>query len=101
MKVGWVTRDTEPLSPEIKEAWSRGTLIGTINDFEVKLERTPTPPEEFEEMSDQELRDYCDQLAEQIVPPEVSWLPLAILGGLGLLGVGGAAVAFAMAKPKE
>ncbi|GAI49883.1 unnamed protein product, partial [marine sediment metagenome] len=51
--------------------------------------------------SDEELREYCDQLAEQIVPPEVSWLPLAILAGVGLLGVGGAALAFTMAKPME
>ncbi|GAJ08294.1 unnamed protein product, partial [marine sediment metagenome] len=91
-----------PLSEEIKEAWSRETLIGAINDFEVKLERTPTPPEELEGKSDEELRDYCDQLVEEVVPPEVSWLPLAVLGGLGVLGVGGVAVAYAMSKkPKE
>jgi len=89
----------KPLSPEIKAAWSRGTLIGCINDFEIKLERTPTPPGELEEMSDQELRDYCDQLAEEIVPPEVSWVPLAIIGGLGVLGVG-VAVALS-ARPRE
>lgn len=91
----------KPLSPEIKEAWSRETLIHTINDFEIKLERIPTPPEELEEMSDQELRDYCDQLAEEIVPPEVSWLPLAIIGGLGVLGVGGIAAVALAARPKE
>ncbi|MBA7680433.1 hypothetical protein ES703_88749 [subsurface metagenome] len=41
-------------------------------------------------MSDDELRDYCDQLAEEVVPPEISWLPVAIVG-LGVLGVGVAA----------
>ncbi|MBA7685869.1 hypothetical protein ES703_94298 [subsurface metagenome] len=91
----------KPLSPEIKEPWSRETLISVINDLEVKLERTPTPTEELEEKSDQELRDYCDQLAEAIVPPEISpWAIAALVGGLGVLGVG-AAAAFAMAKPKE
>ncbi len=88
----------KPLSPEIKAAWSRETLINTIGDFEVKLERMPTPPGELEAMSDQELRDYCDQLAEEIVPPEISWLPLAIVGGLGVLGVGVAAVALATTR---
>jgi len=85
------------LSPEIKATWSKETLISTIGDFEIKLEHTPTPPEELEAMSDQELRDYCDQLAEEIVPPEISWLPLAIVGGLGILGVG-AAVALAAGR---
>ena len=84
----------KPLSPEIKATWSRESLISCINDFEVKLELTPTPGEELEQMSDQELRDYCDQLAEEIVPPEVAWLPLAIVGGLAVLGVG-AAIALA------
>ena len=86
------------LSEEIKRTWTRGTLISVIGDFEAKLELTPTPPEELEEMSDQELRDYCDQLAEEVVPPEVSWLPLAIVGGLGILGVGAAAALAARAK---
>ncbi|GAI71737.1 unnamed protein product, partial [marine sediment metagenome] len=66
----------KPLSPEIKATWSRETLISAIGDFETKLERAPTPPEELEGMSDDELRDYCDQMAEEIVPPEISWLPL-------------------------
>ena len=79
-----------PLSPEIKAAWSRETLISVIGDFESKLERTPTPSGELEAMSDGELRDYCDQLAEAIVPPKISWVPIAILGGLGILGAGAA-----------
>lgn len=84
----------KPLSPAIKEAWSRETLISTINDFEIKLVRTPTPAEELEKMSDEELREYCDGLAEEIAPPEVSWWPLVIIGGVGVLGVG---AAFALA----
>ncbi|GAI56074.1 unnamed protein product, partial [marine sediment metagenome] len=62
------------LTPALKEPMSRKTLIGLINDYEVKLEETkpeftPKPPEEIEAMSDDELRDYCDQLAEWIAPP--------------------------------
>lgn len=90
----------KPISPEIKEPMSRGTLITLANDFEEKLERTPTSPEELEKLSDEELREYCDELAEEIVPPEISWLPLAILGGVGILGIG-AAVALATARRKE
>ncbi|GAJ21528.1 unnamed protein product, partial [marine sediment metagenome] len=42
----------KPLSEEIKKAWSRETLISIIGDFEEKLERTPTPPEDLEDKSD-------------------------------------------------
>jgi len=79
------------LSPEIKEPMSRETLISLIGDFETKLELTPTPPEELEEKSDQELRDYCDELAERIVPPEELVWPLVALAILGV-GVGGALI---------
>ena len=89
----------KPLSEEIKKAWSRETLISAIGDFEEKLERTPTPPEDLEDKSDQELRDYCNRLAEEIVPPEISLLPLAVIGGLGVLGIGVAAAL--AARPKE
>ncbi|MBA7507332.1 hypothetical protein ES706_06051 [subsurface metagenome] len=90
----------KPISPEIKAVWSKETLISAIGDFETKLEKTPTPPEDLEEMSADELREYCDQLAEEIVPPEISWLPVAVIGGLAVLGAGGAA-AYALARPKE
>lgn len=90
----------KPLSEEIKLTWSRGTLISIIGDFEVKLERTPTPPGELEEMSDQELRDHCDQMAEAIVPPEVAWVPLVVVGGLGVLGVGAVAALALAARPR-
>jgi len=92
------------LTPELKEPMSRETLIGLINDYEVKLEETkpeftPKPPEEIEAMSDDELRDYCDQLAEWIVPPvpPVPWELIAVAGVLGLGALGVAALA---AKPK-
>ncbi|GAI71453.1 unnamed protein product, partial [marine sediment metagenome] len=80
----------KPISEKIKKTWSKPTLIGAINDFEIELELTPRPPEELEEMSEQELRDYCDMLAEEIAPPGVDWLPWAI--GAGALAVGTVAV---------
>lgn len=90
----------KPLSEEIKKTWSRESLIAVIGDFEVKLEQTPTPPEALEAMSDQELRDYCNTLGEEIVPPEVSWLPLVLVGGACVLGAG-AAIALAPRRKKE
>ncbi len=91
------------LSPEIKAPWSRETLISVIGDFETKLIKegkmtTPTPPEELEKKSDDELREYCDALAEIIAPPGMNWLPW-VIGGIGVLAVGGIAMA-AMKKHK-
>jgi len=80
----------EPISEEIKLTWSRETLISAIQDFEAYLGRSPTPVEELAPMSDQQLRDYCDELAEVIVPPGVSWLPWLAVGGIALVGVGAA-----------
>lgn len=85
----------------VKPGWTKETLILTIQDSEEYWERTPTPFETLEGMSEEELRDYLDGIAEEEVPEEVSWLPLAILGGLGILGVGGVVAAYAMTKPKE
>jgi len=81
------------LSEEIKLTWSRETLIGVIGDFEEKLERTPTPAEELEQMSDQDLRDYANQLAQAVAPPGAPWWPLAIGAGVVVLGIGAATAA--------
>ena len=86
----------KPISEKIKKTWSKPTLIGAINDFEIELELTPTPAAELEKMSEAELRDYCDMLAEEIAPPGVSWLPWAI--GAGVLGLGTVAVLAARKK---
>ena len=90
------------LSEEIKATWSRESLISVIGDFETKLERTPTPTEDLDKKTDQELRDYCNELASAIVPPtEGLGLALAI-AGVGILGLGALAVAaYAMGKPAE
>ena len=88
----------KPISEKIKKTWSKPTLIGAINDFEIELNLTPTPPSELEGMSEQELRDYCDMLAEEIAPPGVDWMPWAIGAGVGILGIGAVAVLAARKK---
>ncbi|GAI72511.1 unnamed protein product, partial [marine sediment metagenome] len=88
----------KPISEKIKKTWSKPTLIGAVNDFELELNLTPTPPAELEGMSEQELRDYCDMLAEEIAPPGIDWLPWVIGAGVGVLGLGTIAV---LAKKKK
>ncbi|GAI99953.1 unnamed protein product, partial [marine sediment metagenome] len=91
----------KPGLEDVKPAWGKEALILDIQDAEEYWERSPTPVETLEGMSEEELRDCLDQIAEEEIPEEVSWLPLAVLGGLGVLGVGGVAVAYAMSKRKE
>ncbi|GAI02027.1 unnamed protein product, partial [marine sediment metagenome] len=76
------------LDEETKKTFSRETLTAMILDLAPE-----TPPETLGGMEDQELRDLLNQLLAEVAPP-ISWLPLAIIGGLGVLGVG-AAVALA------
>ena len=82
----------KPISEKLKKAWSKPTLFGAINDWEIKLNLTPTPASELEGMSYQEQLDYADMLAEEIVPPGVDWLPWAIGAGVGVLAIGTVAV---------
>ncbi len=77
----------QALSEEIKKTWSHETLISVIGDFETKLKITPTPAADLEKKSDQELRDYCDSLAKEIVPPVSAGLGIAI-AGVGIAAVG-------------
>ena len=85
----------KPLDEETKKTFSRETLTAMILDLAPER-----PPETLEGMDDQELRDELNRLLAEVAPP-VSWLPIAILGGLGVLGVGGVLAAGALAKPKE
>lgn len=90
----------KPIDEKIKAAMSRDSLIGLINDFETKLKRTPTPVADLQKKTDQELRDYCDQLASEIAPaPGGLGLAVAVAGifGLGALALG----AYAMSQPRE
>ncbi|MBA7684451.1 hypothetical protein ES703_92846 [subsurface metagenome] len=81
------------LDEETKKTFSRETLVAMILDLAPE-----TPPETLEGMSDQELRDLLNQMLREMAP-SVSWWPLAIIGGLGVLGVG-AAVALAARSKK-
>lgn len=92
----------KPISEDIKKAWTRKTLISAIGDFEVKLKRTPTPAEDLEKKTDDELRSYCDELAAAVAPPvSGAGMAIAILGA-GILAIGVLAVgAYAMSQPRE
>ncbi|MBA7523490.1 hypothetical protein ES705_15617 [subsurface metagenome] len=82
----------KPISEKLKKAWSKPTLFGAINDWEIDLNLTPTPVSELEGMSYQEQLDYADMLAREIAPPGVAWLPWAIGAGVGVLGIGAVAL---------
>ncbi|MBA7570660.1 hypothetical protein ES708_12413 [subsurface metagenome] len=84
---------TYPGLKDVKPGWGKETLMLTIHDSEEYWERPLTPAETLEGMSEAELRDYLDQIAEEEVAPEVAWWPLAIIGGVAVLGFGAAAIA--------
>jgi len=83
---------------DVKPSWGKETLIGTIQDSEEYWERPPTPLETLGAMSEAELREYLDKIAEEEVPLGVDWLPWAIAGGVGVLAVGTVAVLAARKK---
>lgn len=91
------TFEHKPGLEDIKPAWGKEALILDIQDAEAHWERQVTPPETLEGMSEEELRAYLDQIAEEEVPPEpeVPWGLIAIAGvlGLGAIGVGAALAA--------
>ena len=91
----------KPGLEDVKPAWGKEALILDIQDAEEYWERPLTPVETLEGMSEEELRVHLDKIAEEEVPPvEISpWVALALVGGLGILGVG-VAVALA-ARRKE
>ncbi|KKN34651.1 hypothetical protein LCGC14_0791670 [marine sediment metagenome] len=71
------------LDEETIKAFSRETLIAMILDLEPE-----TPPETLEVKTDQELRDLLNQILAGKAP--VAWWPLAVLGGVAILGAGAA-----------
>ncbi len=85
----WDRIHPKPGLEEVKVAWGKEALILDIQDAEEYWERPPTPVETLGGMSEAELRDHLDQIAEEEVPPEISpWAIVALVGGLGVLGVG-------------
>ena len=90
----------KPGLEDVKPGWGKETLMLTIHDSEEYWERPLTPAETLEGMSEGELRDYLDKIAEEEVKPALpDWLPWAIIGGIVVVG-GGAAIALT-AKPRE
>jgi len=87
----------KPGLEDVKPGWGKDTLIKTIQDSEEHWERPLTPIETLEGMSEAELREYLDAIAEEEVP-SISWWPLAIVGGVVVLGVGSAFVLGARRK---
>jgi hypothetical protein len=78
----------KPGLEEVKPAWGKETLILAIQDAEEYWGRPVTPPGTLGGMSEEDLRVLLDQIAEEEVPSEVSWLPLAVVGGIVIVGVG-------------
>ncbi|MBA7465041.1 hypothetical protein ES707_00202 [subsurface metagenome] len=81
------------LTDEIIEGLGREDLIPMILYKAPRLE----PPyevtaEELEEMTDDGLRALLKELRDRQAPP-IEWWPLAIIGGVAVLGVGAAAIA--------
>jgi len=83
------------LDEETKKTFARETLTAMILDLSPE-----TPPETLEAMEDQELRDLLNRLLAEVAPPISPWGVLALVGGLGVVGVG-AAMAFGMARKEE
>ena len=88
---------------QVKVGWGKEVLILTIQDSEEYWERTPTPVETLEEMSEEDLRHYLNQIAEEEVPPAEPGLGLAIaaVGVLGLGALGMMAMAMGKGRPEE
>ena len=90
-----------PALEDVKPGWKKETLILTIQDSEEYWERPLTPVETLEAMSEEELREYLDKIAEEEVKPPDGGLGLAIAAaavlGLGALALG----AYAVSRPTE
>jgi len=87
---------------DMKPAWGKEALILDVRDAEEHWERTLTPMETLEGMSEQELRDKLDQIAEEEVPtePEIPWALVAV-GGVCVLAAVALAAYGAVPRRKE
>jgi len=84
-----LTRSPTVSLEDMKPTWGKEALILDIQDSEKVFERPVTPEEELEGMSESELRDYLDQIAEEEVPSKgISWWAIGIGAGVALIGIG-------------
>ena len=91
----------KPELEAVKVGWGKDTLLSTIQDSEEYWERTPTPIETLEGMSEDDLRHLLNEIAAEEVAPPVEGLGLAIAAA-AVLGVGVlASGAYALGRPKE
>lgn len=76
---------------DYKAKLSRETVISVTNDFEEDLGRDITPVEELEAMPEDELREYCDSLAKEAVPPPKPsiwpWIAAGVVGTVAVVAV--------------
>ena len=79
-----------------KQGWTKDTLILTIHDSEEYWERPITPTDTLQAMTEEEVREYLDDIAEVEIPPETAWWPIAVGVGVAAVGIG-----IAMATKKE
>ncbi len=80
-----LTYQRNPALKDVKPGWDKETLISAIQDSEDYWKRTPTPIETLEAMSEGELRDYLDKIAEEEVPTKASIWPW-VVGGAAIVG---------------
>lgn len=73
---------------EVKKAWSKETLVLAVQDFEDYWERPRTPVETLEGMSEAELRDILNRIAEEELPPGLPWWAVPAAVGAAGLGIG-------------
>lgn len=88
------TFKTKPGLDDVKPTWGKETLILTIRDSEEYWERTPTPVETLQGMSEGDLRHLLNEIAEEEVPSGVEWAAVAVAGVVAA-GVVLAAMSFA------
>ncbi|MBA7668094.1 hypothetical protein ES703_76198 [subsurface metagenome] len=86
------------LTDEVIDALEREDLIPMILYKAPRVDYA-TSAEELEGMTDDGLRALLKELRDRQAPPLIDMWPLLALGGLGVLGLGAIAVAYALTKP--
>ena len=89
-----------PALEQVKPAWSKETLIATIQEAEEYWERPITPTESLQAMGEEDLRIYLDDIAKAEIPAGIPWAALAIGAGVAVLCIGYAATRKGKEKKK-